>query len=514
LDKIAQIAPKNMLNKILKTIGLLVGIVVFLLLGMYLFFEKQFDEVVDVFTPVDERSEIEEITLLEPYPSLGYDPLQFNPFSRQRLNQVYESLIRPDMDLNMESALALSWGLINDTTWEFNIRKNVKFHDGSEMDELDVIDSIDKARFDEKSELSEFLSTIKEIRRVEPYKIEIETIKPDPLLLQRLSTVYVYKMNDETAGYVGTGPFVWGKDSSDKNISLSRFDDYWGGGSSFKIANIRVETDKYKRFDVLNNGGADVLSYVPYDLADQIDLAEFDLVSVPSLEVQFLIFNFESEVFDDVEARRALKSVLDTDEFTGYIGEYAHPVKQFVSSGVFGYNPDIEDPVYDSSLVGEVEELNGYEVNVILPEGLDVLGEFLTDSFDEVGLGVYIQYVKSEYLVETLTKADFDIAFLGFKSELGDSSDFLKSLAHTSGEEYGQFNFANYSNEQVDSLIGEAELEMNVGNRLDLLQEAMSVLVEDDVYGIPLFEYDTLFASAKWVDFEPRIDGFIYINEL
>ena len=503
-----------MLNKILKTIGLVVGIIVFLLLGMYLFFEKQFDEVIDIFQVNNERAAREEVTLLEPFTSLGYDPLQFNSFSRQRLNQVYEPLIKPDRDLNMEGALALSWGLLDDVTWEFNIRKDVKFHDGSVMDELDVIESIDRARFDEKSELRELLSTIKEVKRVEPYKIEIKTEKPDPLLLQRLSTVYVYKMNDETVGNVGTGPFLWTQNVNDKDVSFIRFADYWGGEVSFKFANINVETDKYQRIYALNQGGGDILSFVPYDLVDQIDLDRFDLISVPSLEVQFLIFNFESEIFENLEARRALKSALNVDEFAGYIGEYAHPVKQFVSSGVFGYNPDIEEPEYDPSLVEDLEGLDGYEVSVILPEGLDVLGEFLTESFEEVGMSSYIQYVKSEYLVETLGKADFDIAFLGFKSELGDASDFLKSLAHTSDDDYGQFNFANYSNEQVDVLIEDAELEMNTKNRLDLLQEAMAVIVEYDVYGIPLFEYDTLFAAAKWVDFEPRIDGFIYINDL
>jgi len=200
-----------------------------------------------------------------------------------------------------------------------------------------------------------------------------------------------------------------------------------------------------------------------------------------------------------------------------YVGEYAHGVKQFVSSGVFGYNSDIKKTTYDVEAAGElVEEAGvlGSEVSVILPVGLDVLGEYLTGKLDKIGLKTYVQYVKSEYLAESLGKMNFDIYFLGFKSELGDASDFLKSIVHTKKEGYGQYNFAKYSNEEVDGLIESQEVEMDPEKRLEMLKEAMRILVEDEVFGVPLLEYDTLYAAVKWLDFEPRIDGFIYLNDL
>jgi ABC-type oligopeptide transport system substrate-binding subunit len=130
----------------------------------------------------------------------------------------------------------------------------------------------------------------------------------------------------------------------------------------------------------------------------------------------------------------------------------------------------------------------------------------LTKSFDEIGIKTSIQYVKGEYFEKTLKKVKYDMYFVGFKSELGDAGDFLKSIE--------QLGFANYSNARFTELIEKQEVEMKPKERLKFLQEAMKILVSDDVFGVPLFEYETLVAAKKGIDFEPRIDGFIYLNDL
>ena len=45
----------------------------------------------------------------------------------------FDALISQDADLKTQPALALSWKAIGDTTWEFKLRPNVKFHDGSDL---------------------------------------------------------------------------------------------------------------------------------------------------------------------------------------------------------------------------------------------------------------------------------------------------------------------------------------------------------------------------------------------
>jgi len=44
---------------------------------------------------------------------------------------VYDTLTRWDTALQLTPGLATAWKTVNDTTWEFTLRPNVKFHDGS-----------------------------------------------------------------------------------------------------------------------------------------------------------------------------------------------------------------------------------------------------------------------------------------------------------------------------------------------------------------------------------------------
>src|SRR5882762_11919737 len=46
---------------------------------------------------------------------------------------MFDSLLHRSAKLEFEPSLALSWKAVNDTTWEFKLRKGVKFHDGSTM---------------------------------------------------------------------------------------------------------------------------------------------------------------------------------------------------------------------------------------------------------------------------------------------------------------------------------------------------------------------------------------------
>jgi peptide/nickel transport system substrate-binding protein len=43
-----------------------------------------------------------------------------------------------DPDSRVIPALAESWTLVNNLTWEFKLRRGVKFHDGSEMTAEDI----------------------------------------------------------------------------------------------------------------------------------------------------------------------------------------------------------------------------------------------------------------------------------------------------------------------------------------------------------------------------------------
>src|SRR5688572_25745484 len=68
------------------------------------------------------------------------DPHFFASFApNSSLQYFFDKLVEYDDKLKVRPALATSWRLVDDTTWEFKLRQNVKFHDGSAFTADDVI---------------------------------------------------------------------------------------------------------------------------------------------------------------------------------------------------------------------------------------------------------------------------------------------------------------------------------------------------------------------------------------
>lgn len=506
-------------------------------IGLNLFFGvdymKAFSDLKNYFNEVSPwNNQVENLVIVEPDQMVSYEPTVFDLFTRQRLNNIYEPLVTTDSDLNIKGGLAVSWGLIDDKTWEFTLRSGVKFHDGVSLQVEDVVSSIERAKSLEGSQLKDLLSTVKEVKKIDEKTFKITTGSPDPLLLQRLSTVYIVPANFDVGNPVGTGPYKAGKSSCNAEQScvteldkFDSFDDYWGGRPKFKKVEFVAVADPVQRFSILTSGKADILDYVPYDLVEKVSQEKFDVLSVPNLEVQFLLFNFESKLFSNLEVRKASKGAIDQYDFASKIGSFAHGVNQFVSSGVFGYNTEISESILGSdnetlsqrkelisnaAKIIEDTKLKDSKVSILLPYGLDVLGNYLVESLKNIGLETVVQYVKPEYYQNTVQDVKPDIYFMAFKSDLGDSSDFLESVALSSG----QYNFSHYSNKNVDDLIKKQEVTMDEEKRLSYLKDAMKIVVDDDVIGVPLIEYDRIFAMKKEFAWSQRIDGFIYLKDL
>ncbi len=73
------------------------------------------------------------------------DPHFFNLFPNNNIAEhIFDKLVQMDPDSKMIPGLATSWKAIDDKTWEFKLRKGVKFTDGSELTAEDVAFSIDR----------------------------------------------------------------------------------------------------------------------------------------------------------------------------------------------------------------------------------------------------------------------------------------------------------------------------------------------------------------------------------
>lgn len=437
-------------------------------------------------------------------PLTTLDPATFQGTDRARLGNIYEPLVRPDANFTIEPVLAVSYGLVKTTVWEFTLRSNVKFHDGSTFDSEDARSSIERARRHEKSQLKDLLKTIEKIEVKEANKLYIYTKKPDPLLLNKLSAVYMMPSENEEPERkpIGTGPYTFVSWKANTQTVLSKNAAYWGSSPAFSEVVIRTIPSKQDRIAAVKDGTVDMLVNVPPESVRELE-GSVEIRSIPSLEVSFIMF-----AMSDRELKKAVAAAIDKSRLVDMTFGFARPVNQFVSNGVFGYSTDIA-PVGKSKKTVSKEEKT-FTLELVI--GLEQFGKALEEMFEEAGTSLETNFILWSELNKKIIqkKTDADGYFLTWRSELGDSFDFLNSVAHSRGE----FNGTGYKNAEVDNLIDESAHEMNPKKRLPLLKTAMKIITEDDMIGAPLIEAETIFALQKGISWRPRLDGMVFASDI
>src|SRR5438309_12122765 len=73
------------------------------------------------------------------------DPHFFSAFpTNSSMEYFFDKLVDYDADLHIKPALATSWKLLDERTWEFELKQGVRFHDGSAFTADDVIFSVER----------------------------------------------------------------------------------------------------------------------------------------------------------------------------------------------------------------------------------------------------------------------------------------------------------------------------------------------------------------------------------
>src|SRR5690348_238418 len=122
------------------------------------------------------------------------DVSSMDPYARQETflltftSNIYEPLVRRDRDLKLEPSLAVKWGQTDPTHWYFDLRKDVKFSDGTPFTADDVVFSINRAN-GPGSNLNGNFGSMESIKKVDDYRVEVTTRVPDPLLADKWASI-------------------------------------------------------------------------------------------------------------------------------------------------------------------------------------------------------------------------------------------------------------------------------------------------------------------------------------
>ena len=103
---------------------------------------------------------------------------------------VYEPLVGRDKKMGLTPLLATKWTQPSPTVWRFDLRKGVKFHDGTPFTADDVVFTFKRASSD-GSDMKGYTQSFKNVKKVDDHTVEIETNAPYPILPDVISNVYI-----------------------------------------------------------------------------------------------------------------------------------------------------------------------------------------------------------------------------------------------------------------------------------------------------------------------------------
>lgn len=437
------------------------------------------------------------LTIAYDQPLPTYEPTTSDLVSRGYLVNFYEGLVRFDRNLNLEPALALSWGMVSDTVWQFKLRPNVSFHDGSSFEASDVVASVERAR----------LPSIDRIQTVDDLTVRFYTREPDPILPNKLTLLFMTPADSPPVvrSPVGTGPYAFERREGD-TLHLTRFAGYWGDRPPFPKAELQSVPDKFERYESFLAGDIDVLAQVPPVFVEPLLMQQYLIASQPSLEVNFLLFDWKNpeSSLRHRELREALRYAFDFKEFERMTGGFAHPAGQFVSRGILGYNPALDLMPYDPEkarglLRGLPENLS---LTVDLPEGVEAFGAYIEQQLKAIGIQPAITFWDADEYQDLVSSGRGEVFFFGWRSELGDAGDFFTNLVRQ-----------RYADNGMGELIADMERNVFESLRTEQLQKLMTTVVEEEIIGIPLFETDVLVGIQPTLEWEPRIDNLIFASD-
>ena len=469
--------------------------------------------------------------------SLTLDPHAQNEGPTTQVSrQVYEALVTRGLDMSIEPQLATDWKTTDPNTWIFNLRKGVKFSDGTDMTAKDVVFSILRAK-QPTSDFKEYISTISDVKEIDNYTVQVTTSKPNPILLNQLSNIFIMSKKwsidfgatvsqnwdggEETfsaTNAMGTGPFKITLREPNTKTVFKRNSNWWGSMKDNSVSEIHLLPIKNSatRVAALLSGEVDLVTDAPVqDLARIGNSADHDVVSTAQMRTIFLGMdqaadklrsgNTGDNPFKKKEVRQALYQAIDIEAIKKKVMRgLSEPAGIITFPGVNGYTQDLDKRLpYDvdaaKKLLADAGYPKGFDVELRCPNDRYVNDEAICTAvvgmLGKIGVNVNLfAQTKSKHFKE-LKEDKGDFYMLGWGVPTLDSH-YVFHYLYESG---ASWNKVNFSNSEVDAAIRVMEGEVDLDKRNAAIANAWKI-VKDDISYLPLHHQVISWATKKNVD--------------
>ncbi len=462
----------------------------------------------------------------------------------QLLRALMEGLVTPHPtdDLAPAPGVAETWESNADfTVWTFNLR-DTKWTNGDPVTAGDFVYSWQRILSPALgAEYAEMLYVIRNaddfhqgritdfgqvgVRAIDDRTLEVTLEGPTPHFLGMLMHSSFLPVNpravEENGGmtdrqsgwstlenYVSNGPFQLKEWVTNQVIEVERNPNYWdaatvqlNGIRFYPIDNVGTEEAMFRdgRLHLTNTVSPDKIPSFREEMPDQLRIE-------PYLGSYFYRINTTRPPFDDVRVRRALALAIDKQLLVDRVTQGGQaPATGFVPSGIAGYTESGAvqfDPEEAKRLLAEAGYPGGRgfptaEILINTSESHRKIAQALQAMWQEtLGIDVGIYNQEWKVYLDSQSKLDYDISRAGWIGDYVHPTSFLDIFTSGNGN-----NDTGWSNAQYDALIGRARVAQAEEERMQILQQAESILL-DEMPIVPIYWYTRVYLK------DPRVQGW------
>jgi len=459
-------------------------------------------------------------------------------------NQLFNSLVRLDDELNIQPDIAKNWTFNDRTlTYTFNLRNDVYFHKsvvfaGSYRDSTRNVTAQDfeysfNRLLDEKvaARGSWVLNNVDHFYAENDSTFSIKLNQRFPAFLGLLSMRFCsvvpkeaidYYGNDFRSNPVGTGPFKFKFWEENVKLVLRRNPDYFetdelGNQLPYlEAVAITFLPDKQSEFLQFVQGKLDFVSGLDNSYKDEIVTTkgklqekyknQVNLITSPYLNTEYLGFFMDSPISEiqSKKIRQAINYGFDRVKMITYLrnGMGIPAVNGFIPKGLAGFN-NMEGYTYQPEKAKElvlqyIEESGNNNPSITIGTNSQYLDlcEFIQRELENIGIQVQIDVVPPSTLRQMKSSGELAVFRASWIADYPDAENYL-SLFYGENFTPNGPNYAHFKNNVYDSLYVASLSLSNIEDR-KLLYEKMDSIIIEEAPVVPLY-YDMAvrFVSKK-----------------
>ena len=451
-------------------------------------------------------------------------------------SNIFNSLVELDNDIRLTPALSTYWSNLDDMTWRFYLREEVKFHNGYNFTARDVKYTIDSIMNDSSNDLMTLLISVQEVIVIDDYTVDIITKYPNPILLNNLADIYIVskKYHEETKEKwpIGTGGYKLDKHVENEYISLERFDDYWGEQPDVKSVLFKIISDDEYKKNALLDGIIDVCCVNPNYYDDVINTSGLKLKTISTPTVFYLGFDIreynstgfgeDKNPLSDIKVRKAIYYAINVNNIINEeLNGFADPASQFVSPYIFGYNPKIKRLPYNldqaMQLMNEAGYKNGFNITLDCWDSNNTkkLCNNIANQLSEININVSVNPLSINQYYSKIPMRNSSFYIIGWMAATLDSGEIFDFLLRTIDDKngIGTYNYGYYSNPEIDEIGKQILSIMDPWERQQLIQLGFKIAM-DDVPLIPLYSPQVNYGFSEFLQWNPRPDLHFKVEEI